>query len=219
MATKKGDHVPYRDEPDRDDAASTSSAVLLGDFDSFPDEALPAYEDTPSQPPASSAEVVPTRRGIFYDGLYVVSRSIQKEIQLTCSRTPPDLPFSSHGLGKQEIRTRFPNYSTDSEKLETMIRHQANHPPCYTVQLHGSHTETRRNGNKETKDKVDDFLIIINISNLLTPGLGVGGKLELLPDNKRGFRGTRFPSLEPCVSDVEATDELKGRILQCSYPG
>jgi hypothetical protein len=59
MVIKKGEHAPYRDEPDRDDEASTSSAVLLGDFDSFPDEALPAYEDTPSQPafvPASSAE-------------------------------------------------------------------------------------------------------------------------------------------------------------------
>jgi len=59
MVIKKGENAPYRDEPDRDDAASTSSAVLLGDFDSFPDEALPAYEDTPSQPtfvPVSSSE-------------------------------------------------------------------------------------------------------------------------------------------------------------------
>jgi len=47
MVTKKGDIQPYRDDPDRDDAASTSSAVLLGDID-FPDEDLPAYEDTPS---------------------------------------------------------------------------------------------------------------------------------------------------------------------------
>jgi len=52
MGNKKGEDAPYRDEPDRDDAASTSSAVLLGDFDSFPDEALPAYEDTASQPPS-----------------------------------------------------------------------------------------------------------------------------------------------------------------------
>ena len=34
----------YRDEPDRDDAASTSSAVLMEDID-YPDADLPAYED------------------------------------------------------------------------------------------------------------------------------------------------------------------------------
>ncbi len=38
----------YRDDPD--DAASMSSAVLLGDID-FPGEELPAYEDSPSVGP------------------------------------------------------------------------------------------------------------------------------------------------------------------------
>lgn len=42
-------HQPgvYRDDPDRDDAASTSSAVLMGDID-FPEEELPAYSDEPN---------------------------------------------------------------------------------------------------------------------------------------------------------------------------
>lgn len=43
----------YRDEPDRDDAASTSSAVPMGSVDfheenNYPDSELPAYEDVPS---------------------------------------------------------------------------------------------------------------------------------------------------------------------------
>lgn len=37
----------YRDEPDRDDAASTSSAVLMEDI-GYPDTDLPAYEDVVS---------------------------------------------------------------------------------------------------------------------------------------------------------------------------
>jgi hypothetical protein len=37
----------YRDDPDRDDAASTSSAVLMGDID-YPDEELPSYTDEPN---------------------------------------------------------------------------------------------------------------------------------------------------------------------------
>jgi len=37
----------YRDDPDRDDAASTSSAILLETID-YPDSAPPAYEDVPN---------------------------------------------------------------------------------------------------------------------------------------------------------------------------
>ncbi|TVY52563.1 hypothetical protein LCER1_G006449 [Lachnellula cervina] len=193
MSTKKGENVPYRDEPDRDDAASTSSAVLLGDFDSFPDEALPAYEDTPSQPlsaPNSSTGTNPL-------------------IEWYCA--PPELAFASYDMDKTEQRTRFPNYSTNPGTLESMIREQAGYPPTYIVKLHGTHTETRRNGNKETKDKVNDFFLRINMTNLLSPGPGADstGRLELLPDNKRGFRGTRFPSLNPSLQDVEEADDLR----------
>lgn len=63
------------------------------------------------------------------------------------------------------------------------------------MQLYGTHTETRRNGNKETKDKVTDFKIRINITHLLGP-LG-SGLVEYLPDNKRGYRGTIIPRLPP----------------------
>lgn len=54
MGSSKATHQPrhpgvYRDEPDRDDA-STSSAVLLEDIDepTYPDEELPAYTDHPT---------------------------------------------------------------------------------------------------------------------------------------------------------------------------
>lgn len=39
----------YRDDPNRDDAASTSSAVLMDDMD-YPDSDLPAYEDVRATP-------------------------------------------------------------------------------------------------------------------------------------------------------------------------
>ena len=47
-------HQPgvYRDDPDRDDAASTSSAVLLGDID-YPEEELPSYTDEPNAVPSA----------------------------------------------------------------------------------------------------------------------------------------------------------------------
>src|ERR1700733_8939525 len=79
-----------------------------------------------------------------------------------------------------------------------MLQQQASFPPCYFVQLIGTHTETVRQNNKETKNKVRDFWIKINITSLL------GGRLvECLPDNKRGYRGGFIPSLSPTVADVE----------------
>lgn len=89
-----------------------------------------------------------------------------------------------------------------------MLKQQAAHPPTYIVQLHGEHTEKRRTaGNKEEKDKVVDFHLQINITNLLG---NVGtGEIELLPDNKRGYRGTRIISLKPTIS--ESLDPEDGR--------
>lgn len=189
MAVKKGEL--YSDEPDRDDGASTSSAVLLGDIDmELPDEDLPAYEDNPSQ----ASVAAPVRNGDPYTPWY---------------HSPPDLPFSSRDSAYKEFRTIFPNYSQQPGALESMIRAQAECPPVYFVQLHGNHTETRRNGNKETKETITDFHLLINITHLLALGPDTGGEIELLADNQRGFRGTRFPSFSPNVSDVEEADALR----------
>lgn len=191
-------HQPgvYRDDPDRDDAASTSSAVLLGDID-YPDEELPSYTDDP--------DAVPTQRGQFPTAPTVP--------RMSWYCPPPDLPFSTRdNIDGTEFRTRFPDYSTNAETLLQMIREQASYPPTYHVLLNGTHTETVRNGNKETKNKITDFFIKINITHLLTPRIGVNGLLELLPDNKRGYRGGRIPGFKPTVgiSDVEnQPDELK----------
>jgi hypothetical protein len=98
-----------------------------------------------------------------------------------------------------------------------MISEQARYPPPYFVQLYGTHNETRRNGNKETKDKVTDFLLRINLTNLIDPNPSrqLDAQIELLPENKRGYRGGCIPKMNPIVSanDVEAVpgqnEELK----------
>ena len=60
---KKVDFKPppgvYRDDPDRDDAASTSSAVLLDEIEESAEPGLPAYEDVPALRPAGSQESEP----------------------------------------------------------------------------------------------------------------------------------------------------------------
>jgi hypothetical protein len=86
-----------------------------------------------------------------------------------------------------------------------MLQQQSSFPPCYFVQLVGTHTETVRQNNKETKNKVRDFWIKINITSLLG-----GREIECLPDNKRGYRGGRLPVLTPSLADVERhTDPLR----------
>jgi hypothetical protein len=179
--SKAAPPAPYRDDPQPDyaETSSMASAVLLDDVESYLDEELPpAYEDTPSQSLPEFLRTAP------YTG-YI---------------PPPELPFSSHDLGCTEFRTRFPNYSTEEFQLYQMLKQQAAHPPTYIVQLHGQHTEQRlAAGNKKEKDVVVDFHLRINITNLLG---NVGtGELELLPDGKRGYRGTRIISLKPTVSD------------------
>ena len=90
-----------------------------------------------------------------------------------------------------------------------MILEQASSPPCYYVQISGTHHETVRNGSKETKNKVTDFLIRISIQHLLAQGFHTGGQVELLPGNKRGYRGGRIISLAPTVSnsDIESAQQ------------
>ncbi|KAG0650000.1 hypothetical protein D0Z07_3938 [Hyphodiscus hymeniophilus] len=192
-------HQPgvYRDDPDRDDAASTSSAVLLGDID-YPDEELPSYTDEPN------AFTTPIPGGQF------PTAPDPTGPLMTWYCPAPALPFSTHDSDSTEIRTRFPDYSTNAKTLYDMICEQASYPPLYFVELNGTHTETVRNGKKETKNKVTDFVIRINITHLLTRGIGIGSEtVELLPDNKRGYRGTRIPVFTPTVgiSDVENMPE------------
>ncbi|KAI0994739.1 hypothetical protein K3495_g13442 [Podosphaera aphanis] len=152
------------------------------------EEELPCYEDIPanfSSPASIASHQVPTT-----DALQPQNEGLDG---------PPHIPFSTHDLSFSEIRTRFPNYSTDARALFNMISEQSLHPPAYYVQLHGKHNETRQTGNKEVKDEVTDFCFRINITHLLGP-LG-SGDLQCLQNNNRGFRGTCFPSLKPMIDE------------------
>ncbi|RDL42312.1 uncharacterized protein BP5553_02291 [Venustampulla echinocandica] len=188
----------YRDNTDPDDAASTSSAVLLDDVDVFPDEELPAYEDTPSENPLISEH--------YDSGPAVDIDPFARPIAL-----PPNPPFAKHDINNSEFSTCFPLYSTDVYNLDCLIRNQSSYPPGYYVHVNGSHRETKRQNNKETKSTVQDFDFLINISNLLVPAEHVVGntmgELEFLPMNKRGYRGTIIPSLKPVAGDVESGGE------------
>jgi hypothetical protein len=89
-----------------------------------------------------------------------------------------------------------------------MMHDQAQFPPSYYVWITGTHTETSRSGNKETKKTITDFFLNINLTHLLQPARREGGYIELLPDNKRGYRGGIVPTLKPTVGTGEIEDQV-----------
>ncbi|EKD13218.1 uncharacterized protein L3040_003021 [Drepanopeziza brunnea f. sp. 'multigermtubi'] len=180
--------VSHKDAPQYAET-SMGSASLPDDVGSaFPDDELPPYENILAETP-----------------LLGQASTAAAATHQAWNAPPPDLPWSSHDLYRGEYRTRFPDYSTRPTALYQMVKQQAQHPPSYFVQLSGFHHETRRTGNKDTREKIQDFLISINITDLLGRG-----EMELLPDNKRGYRGTRIVSFHPTVSEGADGEEGGG---------
>ncbi|RKF55602.1 hypothetical protein GcM3_200048 [Golovinomyces cichoracearum] len=120
---------------------------------------------------------------------------------------PPDPAWSTHNLAHSEVYTRFPSYSNDTDALYALINEQSSYPPVYYVQIHGKHNETQRDSEaKESQQEITDFYFRINITHLLGPS--GSGELQFLPNNKRGYRGTRYPALMPVLSEMESRDAL-----------
>lgn len=140
----------YRDEPDRDDAASTSSAVLMEDID-HPKLDLPAYEDA----------VLLERIGQNADG--------DEEPQAYL--TQPPIPASHLSRDKTTNITHWPEYSEDSSALQEMLEEQANYPPIFTARLIGTHSETICKKDKKEKTTVTDSDFRLDMMYLLVPGL------------------------------------------------
>jgi hypothetical protein len=132
---------------------------------------------------------------------------------INIASVPPPLLFSTSDTTGLEFRTNLPIYSTEDDSLRNMIHNQASYPPGYSVQISGKHTETSRHNNKEEKREVIDFLFRISLSDqLIRSGFTTGvsnAPLEFLPDNKRGYRGTIIPSLNPTIGDEEEAHYLR----------
>ncbi|PQE12434.1 ABC transporter protein [Rutstroemia sp. NJR-2017a BVV2] len=82
----------------------------------------------------------------------------------------------------------------------------------YYVELYGTHTRTERRNNKDNSETITDFHVKLNLTHLLTTGMRTGGRLELLPDNQKGYRGGVVKSYTPSLSngDMESSgDELQ----------
>lgn len=80
------------------------------------------------------------------------------------------------------------------------------------MQIKGTHTQTSRRNNKDERSTITDFNYKLSLADMIVPkSCIVGatpGELEFLPENKRGYRGTRFPSWSPAVAPIDGVDYL-----------
>ena len=185
----------YRDEPDRDDAASTSSAVSLRDHVEMEDEDLPPYTDNPDVEignPGEASELVESGADTWTHNDHKGSTFTQ----LSHTRT------------------------TDPVALLRYIIREAAHPPRPYIRIVGHHTETRCTANnKNEKTKVIDFDINIDITETIVQACGVRfevnlapvrssihGRVRVIENGEKGYRGGRTKSTASRFkADVEAT--------------
>ncbi|KAH8687096.1 hypothetical protein BGZ60DRAFT_70 [Tricladium varicosporioides] len=208
----------YREDLEQANGGPSSSSQPGGPVNGYIDNP-PPYEDTPLIPKPLSEE----------------TPKLRPQLLRFWYQHPPDLPFSNHDTNCDDVQTCFPGYSDDAETLRQMIYEQASYPPTYYLELQGTHTETTyRQGNRRghnsfsngrrrasggsyesdtvTQNTVTDFNIRVNITHLLSQGPDIGGELELLPDNTRGYRGGIIKRQTPTIGSDEIQnqhDELK----------
>lgn len=178
----------YCDEPDRDDAASTSSAVPLRDqeprdlrISELDDELPPAYSDYTIQDDGrrDSLDHLPQEVLVKY------SSQSQKD-----------------GKGSKS-RMMSSQLTSDPEALRDYMLFQSRLEPRPWVRMLGTHTETRRDNKKEEKVKVTDFDIKVSLSGILMPSRR---KTTIVENGNKTYRGGRVKVVAPGFkADVEAS--------------
>ena len=196
MGRAKDHQIPptgvYRDEPDRDDAASTSSAVPLRErvalnegFLQFNDDLPPAYTGGFTESPNDSG---PRRDSLDH---------LSDEVLLVY---PKHYHKDAKGSESTVLSSRL---TSDPEALRDYMLYQSRVEPVPVVRMLGTHTETRRDNKKEEKVKVTDFDIKISLSGLLLPS---SRKTTVVENAHKTYRGGRTRSVAPGFKeDVEAS--------------
>ena len=178
----------YRDDPDRDDAASTSSAVALRDHAPFVEE---DQEDGYDEPPAYSDEsdVLHTE----LDGNIRSGQSAPRTLDAKIEEwTIEDKKGSTYTRLSSSL-------TTDPVALKEYILYQASVIPTAYIQIHGQHTESSPASQKEKKKQVVvDFCFKINVTDTIALSYGSNHQgevpekatLQTLDNGLKAYRGT-----------------------------
>ena len=178
----------YRDEPDRDDAASQSSAMSLHsniDFDES-DETPPPYSDEPTiiTTPSSSSN-------LLEDSLAVNPEIMNPEDRLIkhCDKKGSTSTWLSGTL------------TTDPRLLQQFVNHKKKVCPEAYITIRGEHYESKGQGKDKKKETKVDFDIKLDVTSTISPG-------EILDPNGRTAAESRI------VTAGNHTKTYRGTVLQ-----
>jgi hypothetical protein len=219
MKGKKSPTTPgvYRDDPDRDDAASMSSAVLLteqealeGYNDDTADDDLPPYTD-------EGASVITEPRSE-----YPITHSRQRPRTLDAT-----IKQWTHEDKKGSRYYRLsPSLTTDPVALQQYIEYECSVAPRCFIKIEGWHWEkTKGNNGKTKKERATDFDFKIDVSNTISRQnvspqqwleVPEWNSIFLVGGEEKCYRGGRTKSTKSSFkADVEATHGKESLELWC----
>ena len=180
----------YRDDPDRDDAASTSSAVpLQSDIGADEDEEFPpAYvEDADAAP----IRVIPQPENL----------DPKVEEWSHWSTFAYWTPWKKSVQRGSRYTRLSPTLTTDPEALRAYVEWRASQPPRAFIGVHGEHTETHDDGKKRTQETKVDFSVRFDVSETISAPIGIGNadwtRLVMAGPEQKTHRGTRLRKRHP----------------------
>jgi len=185
--TKSTVQAAYRGDPDRDDAASISSAVPLREQIHTEDDLdLPPYTDEEPQTQVQQARLPRPSELPTLDA---------KIVQFT------------HRDAKGSTNTRLsPTLTTDPVALQAYVEAESRDYPRASINVKGTHWENERTGgnnNSKKKVQVVDFQFDIDVTDTISRTLSGPGPIEsaeewselsLVDQGRKAYRGGRTKS-------------------------
>ena len=204
--TKPTSQAVYRDDPDRDDTASISSAVPLREQIHIEDDLdLPPYTDEEPQTQVQRARLPRPSELPTLDA---------KIVQFT------------HGDAKGSTVTRLsPTLTTDPVALQAYIEAESRDCPRASIKVKGTHWETQRTGgnnNGKKKVQVVDFEFDIDVTDTISRAMSgpeprelaeEWSELSLVGQGRKAYRGGRMKSRGK-QSSVDPERAVEGPSLQ-----
>lgn len=201
--TKSTFQATYRDDPQRDDAVSTSSAVPLREQVRLEDDLdLPPYTDEESH---SRPQVARLPRPSEL-------RTLDEKIE-----------EYTHNDAKGSLVTRLsPTLTADPVALQAYIEAESRECPRASIHVKGMHWESKRGNNGKKKVQVVDFEFDIDVTDTISKTMREPGRvlladewteLSLMDPGRRTYRGGRIKSRGK-LSAVDPEGGVRGPTLQ-----
>ena len=208
-STPKAPPGVYRDDPDRDDAASTSSAVPLQEntFDDNEDD-LPPYIEEPSA-------ITPSRR----NGPPLPEDDDPKIEQWTSWPTVAVWTPFKRSVHRGSRYTRLsPTFTSDPVALCAYLNYRVLLAPRAFVCVHGEHTETRYDGKDKKQETKVDFSVRFDVTETISAPRSdeyvPWASVVAAEPYQKMYRGTRIKKRHPKFkADVE-DGPLKQSLLE-----